>query len=119
MARDGAVADYLAKLAAQDPDRFGLTVCDLDGAEHRVLTALQARRLNAIMLTSGTYDAAGEFAYEVGFPCKSGVAGAIMGVVPHRMGVAVWSPPLDPFGNSRAGREALNLLADRLDLSVF
>jgi glutaminase len=85
----------------------------------RVLSDALARRVNAIMLTSGTYDSAGQFAYEVGFPCKSGVAGSIMGDVPGRLGVCVWSPPLDASGNSRAGREALHLLAERLDLSVF
>jgi glutaminase len=94
-----------------------------DGADprtgRRVLSDALARRVNAIMLTTGTYDSAGQFAYEVGFPCKSGVAGAIMGDVPGRLGVCVWSPPLDASGNSRAGREAMHLLAERLDLSVF
>jgi glutaminase len=55
----------------------------------------------------------------VGFPCKSGVAGAIVGDVPGHGGVCVWSPPLDPSGNSRAGRVALHLLSERLGLSVF
>jgi glutaminase len=94
-----------------------------DGVEprtgRRVLSEQLARRVNALMLTTGTYDAAGEFAYEVGFPCKSGVAGAIVGNVPGRLGVCVWSPPLDASGNSRAGRQALHLLAERLQLSVF
>jgi glutaminase len=85
----------------------------------RVVSDTLARRINAVMLTSGTYDSAGQFAYEVGFPCKSGVAGAIVGDVPGRLGVCVWSPPLDASGNSRAGRSALHLLAERQDLSVF
>jgi glutaminase len=85
----------------------------------RVVSDALARRINAVMLTTGTYDSAGQFAYEVGFPCKSGVAGGIVGDVPGRLGVCVWSPPLDASGNSRAGRQALHLLAERLDLSVF
>jgi glutaminase len=85
----------------------------------QVLPAKLARRVNAIMLTCGTYDAAGEFAFNVGLPCKSGVAGSIMGVVPGRYGFCVWSPPLDQQGNSLAGRIALHELAERLDLSVF
>jgi glutaminase len=85
----------------------------------QVVSEPLARRINAIMLTAGTYDSAGQFAYEVGFPCKSGVAGAIMGDVPHRFGVCAWSPPLDASGNSRAGRHALHLLAERLGVSVF
>jgi glutaminase len=84
-----------------------------------ILPPKLARRVAAIMLTCGTYDAAGEFAFSVGLPCKSGVAGAIVGLVPERMGVCVWSPPLDDIGNSWAGRVALHELAERLDLSVF
>ncbi len=93
-----------------------------DGIEpdsgERILTPRHARRVAAIMLTCGTYDASGEFAYSVGLPCKSGVAGGIVGVVPGRMGICVWSPPLDGSGNSRAGRIALHEIAERLDLSV-
>ncbi|MGY2078663.1 glutaminase A [Modestobacter sp. SYSU DS0657] len=85
----------------------------------RVLTDPLSRRVNAVMLTCGTYDAAGQFAYDVGFPCKSGVAGAVMGVVPDRFGVCAWSPPLDAAGNSRAGRAALHLLSERLGLSLL
>lgn len=85
----------------------------------RVLTEPLARRVNAVMMTCGTYDAAGQFAYDVGFPCKSGVDGAVMGDVPDRFGVCAWSPPLDAAGNSRAGRAALHLLSERLGLSLL
>jgi len=93
-----------------------------DGVEpdsgERILSPELAKRVAAIMFTCGTYDAAGEFAFSVGLPCKSGVAGGIVGIVPRRMGVCVWSPPLDPSGNSLAGRTALHELSQRLDLSV-
>jgi glutaminase len=85
----------------------------------RILSDPLSRRVSAIMLTTGTYDAAGQFAYDVGFPCKSGVAGGIVGVVPHEMGVCVWSPPLAPSGNSAAGHAAFHHLAERLELSLF
>lgn len=85
----------------------------------RVLSAMDARRVTALMLTCGTYDAAGAFAFEVGIPCKSGVGGGIVGVVPDALGVCVWSPPLDATGNSAAGRIALDELVDRTDLSIF
>ncbi|WP_211262253.1 glutaminase [Nitriliruptor alkaliphilus] len=85
----------------------------------RVLPDILARRVNSLMLTCGTYDAAGAFAFEVGLPCKSGVAGGIVGVVPDQMGVCVWSPALDDTGNSHGGRVALHELAEKLHLSIF
>lgn len=85
-------------------------------SSRRILRPEQARRVAALMLTCGTYDSAGQFAFDVGFPCKSGVSGAIVGVVRHRFGVCVWSPPLEESGNSLAGHVALHELAQRLDL---
>lgn len=85
----------------------------------RILSDGLARRVAALMLTCGTYDNAGQFAFDVGIPCKSGVAGAIVGLVPDLGAVCVWSPPLDPSGNSCAGRVALHELTERLELSLF
>ncbi len=84
-----------------------------------VLSPALARRVNALMLTCGTYDAAGEFAYRIGLPCKSGVGGGIIAVVPDHLTLCVWSPALDPTGNSLLGRQALELFVAKTGLSVF
>jgi glutaminase len=84
-----------------------------------VLSTAQTRRVNALMLTCGTYDAAGEFAFRIGLPCKSGVGGGIIAVVPDRLSLCVWSPALDPTGNSLLGRRALELFVAKTGLSVF
>ncbi|NKI34787.1 glutaminase [Wenzhouxiangella sp. XN79A] len=92
----------------------------IDPASGReILSGPLARRVMAVMLTCGTYDAAGDFAFSVGLPCKSGVAGGILAVAPDHSGICVWSPPLDAAGNSVAGRVALHELAERLGLSIF
>ncbi|WP_375759330.1 glutaminase [Corallococcus exercitus] len=88
-----------------------------DGA--RLLTRSQAKQVNAVMLTCGTYDAAGEFAYRVGLPGKSGVGGGIIAVIPNRCGLCVWSPGLDARGNSVAGVEALDRFTTLTGLSIF
>ncbi|HET6867888.1 MAG TPA: glutaminase [Solirubrobacteraceae bacterium] len=85
----------------------------------RLMSRSEAKRINAIMLTCGTYDAAGEFAYRVGVPAKSGVAGGILAIIPGRCSVCVWSPGLDDRGNSIAGIAALDAFTTLTGWSVF
>ena len=83
------------------------------------LTASQVKRINAIMQTCGFYDEAGEFAYLVGLPGKSGVGGGIVAIYPLQYSVAVWSPRLNPKGNSVMGIKALELLTTETKESIF
>lgn len=83
------------------------------------LTASQVKRINAIMQTCGFYDEAGEFSYLVGLPGKSGVGGGIAAICPRKFSVAVWSPRLNPKGNSVMGMKALELLTTKTKISIF
>ena len=85
----------------------------------RVVSPRRARRINALMLTCGHYDASGDFAFRVGMPGKSGVGGGILAIVPGRASIAVWSPGLNASGNSHLGTLALEELARRTGWSIF
>ncbi|MDN3681735.1 glutaminase B [Vibrio tapetis subsp. quintayensis] len=85
----------------------------------QIITSTQSKQLNALLATCGLYDGAGEFAYRVGMPGKSGVGGGIIAIVPGEMTIAVWSPELDFSGNSLAGTRALELLSERIGRSIF
>jgi glutaminase len=85
----------------------------------RLLSRSDAKRVNAVMLTCGTYDHAGEFAYRVGLPGKSGIGGGILAIVPGRCTVCAWSPGLDEAGNSIAAVAALDAFTTLTGWSVF
>lgn len=89
---------------------------DYDGIK---LTSSQVKRMNAIMQTCGFYDEAGEFAYLVGLPGKSGVGGGIVAIYPLQYSVAVWSPRLNSKGNSVMGIKALELFTTETKESIF
>ena len=86
---------------------------------NRHISAEQAKRINAIMLTCGFYDEAGDFAFQVGLPGKSGVGGGIVAVLPNVYTIVTWSPGLNKKGNSLLGMKALELFTTKTEHSIF
>ncbi len=89
----------------------------LDG--ERILSVSQAKRLGAVMLTCGLYDESGDFAFRAGLPGKSGVGGGIVAYIPGNLSIAVWSPGLNPHGNSELGVETLERFTTDIGNSIF
>ena len=85
----------------------------------RHLPDLRVRDVLSVMFTCGMYDFAGEWAFDVGVPAKSGVSGGILAAVPGKSGMATFSPGLDPFGNSIRGVQVCEVVSQRLGLHVF
>jgi glutaminase len=88
-------------------------------ANVQVLTPSQSKRLNAILLTCGFYNEAGEFAYRVGLPGKSGVGGGIAAISPGNYSIGVWSPALNASGNSLVAMDVLEQLTTETGISIF
>ncbi len=106
------------EMTAAQLARAGLFLVNAPGCP-RLVAPARIRRINALMMMCGHYDGSGEFAYRVGLPGKSGVGGGILAIVPGRASIAVWSPGLNPNGNSKLGTEALEHLARATGWSVF
>jgi glutaminase len=85
----------------------------------RALGARHVRDVLSIMHTCGMYDFAGEWAYRVGIPAKSGVSGGVLAAVPGKFGIGVFSPGLDAYGNSVRGTAVCEEISERLGLHVF
>ncbi|MDJ0712664.1 MAG: glutaminase A [Prochloraceae cyanobacterium] len=85
----------------------------------RALNSAYVKNILSIMYTCGLYDFSGQWAYKVGIPAKSGLAGAIIGVIPQQMGIAVFSPPLGEHRKSARGVKVFEELSAKFKLHTF
>lgn len=85
----------------------------------RILSTSMTKRINAVMQLCGLYDEAGEFAFRVGLPGKSGVGGGIVAINPGDYAITVWSPPLNYKGNSHHGMAFLEKFTTAVGDSIF
>lgn len=85
----------------------------------QVMPAENMPKLLAVMTTAGLYDQSGYWNYTVGVPGKSGVGGGILAIVPHEYAIAIFSPPLNPYGNSVRGIAVMQYLSQKLHLNIY
>ncbi|MBX7258387.1 MAG: glutaminase A [Candidatus Hydrogenedentes bacterium] len=85
----------------------------------RAIAAEYVQDVLSVMYSCGMYDYAGEWAYTVGLPAKSGVGGGVVVVVPHTMAIAVFSPLLDHRGNSVRALRVCEAISSDLGLHIM
>ncbi|WP_063041275.1 glutaminase [Nocardia grenadensis] len=85
----------------------------------QVIREQVVRQVLSVMLTCGMYDAAGDWATQVGIPAKSGVAGGLIGALPGQIGIATFSPRLDLHGNSVRGVSLFERFSSDMGLHVM
>jgi glutaminase len=110
------------RVTAEDLAVMGATLAD-GGVNpvtgERVVDAVHCKRVLAVLATAGLYERTGDWLYDIGLPGKSGVSGGIVTMAPGKGGLATFSPPLDPAGNSVRGQAVTRYLSDRLGLNLF
>jgi glutaminase len=73
----------------------------------------------SLMYSCGMYNFSGEFAFTIGLPAKSGVGGGLLIVIPNLMGIAIWSPRLDKYGNTVRGIDFCKELVNRFNFHNY
>jgi len=123
---EGILGLYLQQCSVQVTCRdlavMGATLangCVNPFTHERVLPLPRVRDVLSVLHTCGMYDAAGQWAYDVGVPAKSGVSGGILAVVPGKGGIGVYSPGLDAYGNSARGVRVCREMSENLGLHIF
>ncbi len=92
-------------------------ICPITGK--RIVGSEAVQNVRSLMYSCGMYNYSGQFAFDVGLPAKSGGSGAMMVVVPNVMGISLWSPPLDVFGNTVRGIRFCQELIKRYNFHRF
>ena len=85
----------------------------------QVVPKTVVRQVLSVMFTCGMYNAAGDWATQVGIPAKSGVGGGIIGAVPGQLGRATFSSRLDVHGNSVRGVSLFERFSSDMGMHVM
>ncbi len=78
----------------------------------QIIPASVTRHVVSQMLVNGLYEKSGTWFVTIGVPAKSGVSGGLLAIIPNKMAIAVFSPPLDSTGTSVRGQKVIQELSN-------
>jgi len=112
----------MCSLAVTARDLAVMGACYATGGINPLTTRNVVKRDNvpeilADMVMEGLYTGSGDWLYANGLPAKSGVGGGLVCIVPGKMALAAFSPPLDEAGNSVRAQLALSFIIKELNLN--
>jgi glutaminase len=119
---DGYFKQCSIEITSVDLAKIGLFLSNsgkLLGTKEEICSKKTISTIIAIMSTCGMYNFSGEYAAKVGIPSKSGVAGGILGTISGKMGIGIYSPALDRYGNSMVGYNIMKDISNELNLSIY
>lgn len=119
---DGYAMQCAIRVDAKDLATMGAVMANgglSTSSNEQLLEGPTNRHVLSVMATCGMYNGSGSWMSTVGIPAKSGVAGAIMGVLPGQVGLAVFSPRLNQHGNSVRGVAVFERLSRDLELHMM
>ncbi len=106
----------------QQMANFGATIANKGVnpvSQKKVFDEEIAPKIISLMAIQGFYEMSGHWLYSAGIPAKSGVGGGVVGVMPHKFGIAAFSPRLDEAGNSVRAQRAIKHIVKRLNCNIF
>lgn len=119
---DGYFKQCSIEITSVDLAKIGLFLANqgkIIGSTEQICSEKTISTVIAIMSTCGMYNFSGEYAAKVGIPSKSGVAGGILGTIPNKMGIGIYSPALDKYGNSIVGYNIMKDISNELNLNIY
>jgi glutaminase len=85
----------------------------------QVVSPSVTRDVLSQMLVNGLYEKSGTWFVKIGVPAKSGVSGGLLAIIPNKMAIAVFSPPLDSTGTSVRGQKVIKALSNLWGLHLL
>lgn len=87
--------------------------------QKKIISSAIIKDVLSQMIINGLYEKSGTWFVTAGIPTKSGVSGGLLAIIPNKMAIAVYSPPLDASGNSVKGQMVIKDLSSKWRLHLL